>query len=210
MTAFHDIALPLALARGSVGGPERRTDIIALGDGRDARNTAFAGSRRRWDIGSAIRSIDDLAEIAAFFEARRGKLHGFRFKDPADNKSCAPSRQPAASDQWLGTGTGAQRAFQLTKRYGDRAGSHIRAIQLPVIGSVRVQVSGTPLPPNAFEVAPLGGLVTLETAPALGAEIRAGFLFDTPVRFDSDRMDIAHDAVDAGRIVSLSLIEVVL
>ncbi|MEN9874386.1 MAG: hypothetical protein RL186_1283, partial [Pseudomonadota bacterium] len=47
-------------------------------------------------------------------------------------------------------------------------------------------------------------------APAAGVEVRAGFVFDTPVRFEADRLDLALDAFDAGRVVSLGLVEVVL
>ncbi len=99
MSAFHDVSFPLKLARGAVGGPSRITEIFELGDGREARNTSFSASRRRWEVGSAIRSLDELAQITAFFEARRGKLHGFRFRDPADFKSCTPSAAITPLDQ---------------------------------------------------------------------------------------------------------------
>ncbi|MCV2449638.1 DUF2460 domain-containing protein, partial [Paracoccus sp. DMF] len=35
-------------------------------------------------LGTLIRRADDLAAMVAFFEARNGRLHGFRFKDWAD------------------------------------------------------------------------------------------------------------------------------
>jgi uncharacterized protein (TIGR02217 family) len=50
----------------------------------------------------------------------------------------------------------------------------------------------------------------LSSAPAAGQPVRAGFCFDTPVRFDSDRLDIAHDAFEAGRVISLALVEILL
>ncbi|PSJ20061.1 TIGR02217 family protein, partial [Halomonas sp. ND22Bw] len=92
----------------------------------------------RYLIGANLRSLDDMAELTAFFEARRGRLYGFRFKDFADFTSCAPGGTPAPDDQALGVGDGARTAFDLTKAYGDVA----RAIVKPVAGSVRVAVGG--------------------------------------------------------------------
>jgi uncharacterized protein (TIGR02217 family) len=208
MSSFHEVSFPLKLARGAVGGPVRRTDVIALGDGREARNTAFAGSRRRWEVGSAIRSLDELAQITAFFEARRGRLHGFRFRDPADYKSSLPSSSVTPFDQVLGTGDGSIRVFQLAKTYGDAAASYTRAVTKPVSGSVRIGLNGVELAGSAFTVDAVTGKVTLSVAPASGVVVRAGFVFDTPARFDQDQLDVALDAFDAGRVVSVALIEV--
>jgi uncharacterized protein (TIGR02217 family) len=208
MSGFHDISFPLRLARGAVGGPERRTDVIDLADGREARNTAYYGSRRRWEVGSAVRSLDDLSEIIAFFEARRGRLFGFRFRDPADHKSSKPSQTPTPEDQLIGTGDGQERTFQLSKTYSDHAGSFTRVITRPVEGSVRVSISGQESPSDSFIVDTQTGLITLATAPPDGAIVRAGFVFDTPARFDTDRLDVSIDAFEAGRIVSIGLVEV--
>jgi uncharacterized protein (TIGR02217 family) len=208
MSGFHDISFPLRLARGAVGGPERRTDVIDLADGREARNTAYHGSRRRWEVGSSVRSLDDLSEIIAFFEARRGRLFGFRFRDPVDHKSCKPSHVPTPDDQLIGTGDGQVRAFQLSKTYSDHAGSFTRAITRPVAGSVRISIAGQESPTESFIVDTETGLITLATAPPDGAVVRAGFVFDTPARFDTDRLDVSIDAFEAGRIVSIGLVEV--
>lgn len=208
MSGFHNVLFPLKLARGAVGGPERSTEIFELGDGREARNSTFAGSRRRWEVSSAIRSLDELAQITAFFEARRGRLHGFRFRDPADYKSCAPSATPTPLDQLIGIGNGIIVTFQLTKLYSDSAGAYARVIAKPVVASVRVAKGGVELPPSAFVLDGATGKVTLTVAPLAGVEVRAGFSFDTPARFDTDRLDVALDAFDAGRVVSLSLVEI--
>ncbi|GIU67612.1 DUF2460 domain-containing protein [Candidatus Phycosocius spiralis] len=208
MRQFHNIAFPLKLARGAVGGPERRTDIVELADGREARNSPYSASKRRWEVSSSIRNLDDLATITAFFEARFGRLYGFRFRDPSDFKSCPPLQTPTPFDQLLGTGDATNKTFQLQKTYGDAAGSSVRPIILPVLGSVRIGVGNTELPASGFTVEDLTGTITLALAPANGVLVRAGFRFDTPVRFDSDRLDIAHDAFDAGRVVALSLVEI--
>jgi uncharacterized protein (TIGR02217 family) len=208
MSAFHNVSFPLKLARGAVGGPGRITEVFELGDGREARNTSFSASRRRWEVGSAIRSLDELAQITAFFEARRGKLHGFRFRDPADHKSCLPSAAVTPLDQILGVGDGVRTAFQLIKTYGDDAGSYERLITKPIPASVRIANAGVEVPISGFSVDGATGIVTFASAPTSGTQLRAGFSFDTPARFDADHLDVALDGFDAGRVVSLSLVEI--
>lgn len=206
MSAFHEVLLPLPFALGANGGPERRVDIVALGSGREARNTPWAHGRRRYDIGGGVRTLDELSTLLAFFEARRGRLHGFRFRDPFDCKSCAPSQTPSPADQALGVADGVRTAFQLTKAYGD----YVRPIRKPVAGSVRVAVNGVELGAEAFSLDASTGLVGLGSAPADGATVTAGFLFDTPVRFDTERLDLSLDAFGAGRALAAPLIEILI
>lgn len=205
MSAFHDILFPLRWAFGATGGPERRTDIVALGSGGEERNTPWAHGRRRYDVGAAMKSLDDLAELTAFFEARRGRLHGFRFRDALDFKSCAPSQTASPTDQALGEGDGETVQFSLRKRYGDVAAEYFRPIAKPVAGSVRVAIDGVET--DDFSVSASGG-VFLAAAPADGATITAGFLFDVPVRFDADRLEVSVEHFNAGRIASIPLIEI--
>jgi uncharacterized protein (TIGR02217 family) len=143
-----------------------------------------------------------MAALTAFFEARRGRLYGFRFRDFADFKSCAPGEAPAATDQRIGTGDGVRRSFGLRKVYGD----HERRIRKPVEGSVRLAVNGVET--TAFSVDPATGQVTLAAAPASGAVVTAGFVFDVPVRFDADRIEVTLESFGAGRMVAMPLIEV--
>lgn len=206
MSPFFEGRLPLPLARGAGGGPERRTEIVTLGSGREQRNAVWAHGRRRYDIGGAIATLDELNAIIAFFEARRGRLQGFRFHDAADGKSCAPSATPAPLDQPLGVGDGVRVAFPLQRAYGD----YLRPILKPVAGSVRVAVDGGELAPGAFAVDTTTGLVTLAAAPATGKPVSAGFLFDTPVRFDADRLDATLEAPGAARAPSIPLIEILI
>lgn len=204
MTAFDEVRLPTRLAFGSTGGVERRTEVVTLGSGHERRSTPWAHGRRRYLIGAGLRSLDDMAELTAFFEARRGRLRGFRFRDFADFKSCAPGRAIAATDQVLGEGDGGRRRFQLVKAYGDLR----RDIRKPVAGSVRLAVDGDELASADFAVDAVSGEVELTTAPTPGAVVMAGFEFDTPVRFDADRIEITLETFGAGRMVAVPLIEV--
>lgn len=206
--AFHEVRLPARLAFGSTGGVERRTEIVTLGSGFERRSTPWAQGRRRYLIGANLRSLDDMAVLTGFFEARRGRLFGFRFRDFADCKSCAPGAQPGPSDQHLSDGDGTRTVFQLVKRYGDGEDALARPIAKPVAGSVRIMVGEDELAPDAFALDATTGSVTLETPPGPGVAVAAGFEFDTPVRFDADRIEVTLESFDAGRMAAVPLIEV--
>lgn len=205
--AFHDIRFPDDISRGARGGPERRTQIVELANGDEERNSPWADSRRRYDAAYGVRRVDDLAQVIAFFEARRGRLHGFRWKDWADHKSCAPTAQPGATDQFLGQGDGTRTAFQLIKLYASGAQSWSRAIVKPVFGTVRLALGGVAAP-SGWTVDNTTGLVTFASAPGSGVSVTAGFEFDVPVRFDTDELPVTLDIERLGSITSIPLVEV--
>jgi uncharacterized protein (TIGR02217 family) len=205
---FHEVRFPAALSVGSSGGPERRTEIVTLQNGFEERNSPWAHSRRRYDAGLGVRSLDDLAELIAFFEARHGQLYGFRWKDWTDYKSCVPSAAPSAHDQVLGTGDGERRVFQLSKRYASGGQSYARPIAKPVAGTVLVAVAGSLVEPGGVSVDASTGQVELAAAPVAGAMVTAGFEFDVPVRFDSDRIIASLAGFAAGEVPSVPVVEV--
>ena len=206
---FHEIRFPANLSFGSVGGPERRTEIVTLTNGYEERNTPWAHSRRHYDAGLGLRSLDDIHDLIAFFEARGGQMHGFRWKDWADYKSCAPSLSPVFRDQVLGQGDSRSTAFRLRKRYASGPASYHRPILKPVEGTVRVGVGGDEQREGVdFEVDTATGIVTLAEPPGEGASITAGFEFDVPVRFDSDALDVTLDIERLGSITSIPLLEI--
>jgi len=205
--AFHEVRFPDNISRGARGGPERRTQIVELASGAEERNASWANSRRRYDVAYGIRRADDLAAVVAFFEARNGRLHGFRFKDWADFKSCPPSETPIPTNQPIGSGNGAATLFQLTKRYTSGAQSWTRTITKPVAGTVTIALNGTPQA-SGWSVSTATGLVTFTTAPAAGVAITAGFEFDVPVRFDTDVLDVTLDIERLGSITSIPLVEI--
>jgi len=205
--AFHEVRFPDNISRGARGGPERRTQVVELASGAEERNASWANSRRRYDVAYGIRRADDLAAVVAFFEARNGRLHGFRFKDWADFKSCLPSQAPGATNQPIGTGNGAATLFQLTKNYTSGAQSWSRTITKPVAGTVSIALNGA-TQASGWSVSTATGLVTFTTAPAAGVAITAGFEFDVPVRFDTDALDVTLDLERLGSITSIPLLEI--
>jgi uncharacterized protein (TIGR02217 family) len=205
--AFHEVRFPDDISRGARGGPERRTQIVELASGDEERNASWANSRRRYDVAYGIRRADDLAAVVAFFEARNGRLHGFRFKDWADHKSCPPSGTPAPEDQAIGAGDGTTTAFQLVKRYASGGQTWVRTITKPVAGTVRVGLDGVEQL-SGWSVDTTTGVGTFGTAPAAGVAITAGFAFDVPVRFDTDALDVTLDLERLGSITSIPLLEI--
>lgn len=207
---FHEIRFPLDVSLGSRGGPVRRTDIVTLASGREHRNSRWAQSRRRYDAGLGVRTIDALHTVIAFFEERRGRLIGFRFRDRTDWRSGPPSKEPTPLDQRIGTGDGVTKSFQLIKTYGSSHAPYKRSITKPVGGTVRVAVNGVEQSVgSAFTCDPTTGMVTLTSSPPAGAILTAGYAFDVPVRFDTDELDIDLSAFDAGEIPKVPLIEIV-
>jgi uncharacterized protein (TIGR02217 family) len=203
---FHEIRFPTSIAFHSTGGPERRTEIVTLGSGFEERNGVWANSRRRYDVGYGVKTLDDIHTVIAFFEARAGRLYGFRFKDFADFKSCAPGAEISPLDQPIGLGDGETASFQLFKRYVSGPANWSRAISKPVAGSVRLALAGVET--AGFGLDPTTGIVTFDTPPALDAEITAGFEFDVPVRFDADVLSINLANFGAGEIPSIPLMEI--
>lgn len=206
---FHEVRFPANLSFGSQGGPERRTDIVTLANGHEERNTPWAHSRRRYDAGVGLRSLDDLEALIAFFEARQGQLYGFRWKDWSDFKSCPASRAVTAEDQLLGVGDASITGFSLVKRYASGEQTYERPVTKPVSGSIRLAVSGLPQVEGIdFVVEAATGMVTLTEPPARGARVTAGFEFDVPVRFDTDRIQVSMASFQTGDVPSVPVVEV--
>ena len=204
---FHEVRFPVALSFGSSGGPERRTEIVTLTNGFEERNTPWEHSRRRYDAGTGVRSLGDLELVTAFFEARRGQLYGFRWKDWADWRSSRHGAAIMPSDQVFGTGDGARRAFALIKSYDDLGGTYVRPIKKPVEGSVRIALDGA----EAFDgwsMDDSSGLITFDVPPEEGVIVSAGYAFDVPVRFDTDRLSISAASFDAGEVPSIPVVEI--
>ncbi len=208
---FHEVRFPLDVALRGSGGPVRRTEIVTLASGREHRNSRWADSRRRYDAGFGIRTLDALHAVLAFFEERRGRLYGFRYRDRVDHRSGPPSRAVAPTDQRIGTGDGTTRVFALAKTYGDGPAPYRRIIAKPVAGSVRIAVGGVEVAAGRAACDPATGLVSFipGAAPPAGAAVTAGFEFDVPVRFDTDELSIDLAAFTAGEVPRVPLVEIV-
>ncbi|WP_299131228.1 DUF2460 domain-containing protein [uncultured Amaricoccus sp.] len=205
--AFHNVRFPESISRGARGGPRRSTQIVTLASGDEERNADWADSRRSYDVAFGVRRADDLAAVTAFFEARNGRLHTFRFKDWADYKSCPPSATPAATDQVIGTGDGSRVAFQLRKAYASGGETWWRTVTKPRATTVLIALAGVPQA-SGWSFSGSTGVVTFVAAPGAGVAVAAGFEFDVHARFDTDQLDLTLDIERLGSITSIPVIEV--
>jgi uncharacterized protein (TIGR02217 family) len=211
MVDFHEVRFPLDVSLQGRGGPERRTDIVTLGSNREARNQRWARSRRRYEAGYGVKSLAQLSKVIEFFEERRGRLYGFRWRDRVDHSSNSQGAPTGPGDQLIGLGDGATASFQLAKTYGGAFAPYPRVISKPVENSARVAVDGVEKIAGVdFTCDLVTGIVTFSRAaiPAAGALVTAGFLFDVPVRFDADYLEIDISSFEAGDIPRIPIIEI--
>lgn len=210
MTPFHEVLFPLDVALKSAGGPERRTEIVGFGSGREQRNARWADSRRRYDAGYGVKTFEALQQVVAFFEERRGPLTGFRWRDRLDCSSATPGAPVSPLDQGIGIGDGTRASYQLVKTYGAGFAPYVRTIAKPVAGSVRVAVGGVEAAASTFACDPATGVITFAAGhlPPSGAAVTAGFQFDVPVRFDTDYLEVDLSAFAAGAIPKIPLVEI--
>ncbi|MBT0667770.1 DUF2460 domain-containing protein [Novosphingobium profundi] len=206
MQAFDDVLYPLALGRDATVMPEFSTSVSVTASGFERRNSLWSNARLRFDVGPGVRSEAELGLLIAFFRARRGPARGFRLRDPSDFSSAGMTEVPGAMDQVLGTGDGVTAAFPLVKRYGEGEAVQVRRVTRPEADSLLVSIDGELQLGNWT----LGdaGIVTFETAPHAGADVRAGFLFDVPVRFAEDQLEISGAAFAAGEAPSVPILEI--
>lgn len=206
MQAFDDVLYPLALGRDATVVPEFSTSVSVTASGFERRNSLWSNARLRFDVGPGVRSEAELGALIAFFRARRGPARGFRLRDPSDHSSSGMVGTPGPLDQLIGAGNGLRADFPLIKRYGDDDGAQVRRITRPDFATILVSVNGALQVGNWALVE--GGVIAFAEAPPPGAEVRAGFLFDVPVRFAEDSLEIAGASFAAGEAPSVPVVEI--
>jgi uncharacterized protein (TIGR02217 family) len=203
VTPFDDVLFPIEIGQEASVAPNFSTNVVTSASGFEARNVNWAQARMRFDAGPGVRGEAELQTLLSFFRARRGPAIAFRFRDPFDNSSNGMTDAPLPTDQLIGTGDGAIDGFDLVKSYGT---GEQRRVTRPAAGTVRVAVDGGELV-SGWTLEPLG-VIRFDQPPAAGASVTAGFLFDTPVRFANDQIEINGSTFLAGEAPSVPLIEV--
>lgn len=206
VNAFDDVRFPIAIGQGASVSPGFSTNVVTTLSGHEKRNSDWADARLTFDVGPGVRSEDELRTLIAFYRARRGAAKAFRFRDPYDHSSHEMVGVPTPIDQYLGKGNGQRTEYQLVKNYGDPADEpQQRRITRPDPETVQVAVNGQLA--GGWSLGPAGGIV-FDSPPADDSDITAGFLFDVPVRFESDRLTVSHATFLAGDIPEVLLVEV--
>ncbi len=212
LPAFHDVRFPLSISFGATGGPERSVEIVTLSSGREKRNLRQAHALRRYDAGTGLRAMSEIEEILNFYEARRGPLHAFRFRDPFDWKSCGQGTAINSLDQHIGVGNGTQAIFPLIKTYGTLAYAYQRPLACVIAASLRVSVDGLEVLPSVYQLTAPGNAITFlpGSIPSTGKLIKAGFEFDVPVRFETSSLTLSLANFRAGQVQAIPLKEVLI
>ncbi len=198
MMSFHEVQFPPDISYGAAGGPGYSTSVVATVSGHEKRNANWAEARGKWNVAHGLKRRDQVAALIAFFRARKGRAHGFRFKDWTDFQALA---QP------LGIGDGANTEFQLVKHYASGGALESRVITKPVDGSVTVYTDGVEQS-SGVSVDTTTGIVTFAVAPVDGAVVTADFEFDVPARFDTDEMEITIETYDLARWAQIPIVEI--
>ncbi len=205
LQAFDDVLYPLALGRDAGVSPEFSTAISLTASGHERRNSQWSDARLHYDVGPGIRSHAELGVLLEFFRARRGPARGFRLADPYDFSSNGLTGTPTMSDQLIAMADGLAATFRLVKSYGSGSDPQVRFITRPRAETILVSVNDMPRSDWVLEE---GGRIVFSAVIPAGAQVRAGFLFDVPVRFAEDRLDITGSTFAAGEAASVPLIEV--
>lgn len=109
----------------------------------------------------------------------------------------------------IATGDGEQTSFGLTKIYSSGPTSYARPITKPVVGTVRIGVDQIELEADVdYMLDETTGLIVFVTPPGQDVSITAGFEFDVPVRFDTDRIQTSLASFQAGEVPNVPVVEV--
>lgn len=196
MTRFLDVYLDRCVpGYPCMSSPRWSTSITHSDSGAEQVNQRWKHPLHKFTLPEAVRDHTVYEAVRDHWFIMRGPLRTFPFRDPLDFASVPldrPNQTPPISwsDQVLGTGDGVNTVFQLVKTYNRGGESYTRTIYHPVVSSVVVSVNnqdpGALLIPLTWSVDRATGQVTFSGPPDPGAVVRAGFLYDVEVRFESD------------------------
>ena len=212
MSFLETPRFPDNISYGSQGGPGYNTSIVVTKSGHESRNVNWTYPRHKYDVAYGVRTIDDLETLNDYFHAVGAMAYGFRYKDFVDFKSCHTGSTPAATDQLLGTGDDSETEFQLVKIYTKGIFSRTRIITKPVANTVLISINDVAILSTdatyPWSVDTTTGIITFSsTAPPNGQNVKAGYEFDVPVRFDIDELMTNYEAYQQGS-ASVPLIEI--
>lgn len=191
MSAFDDVRLPEDIEQGSLIGPMFQTTIVPLSSGAEQRNADWQQEKVTADISYGIMQkenpldvADSFSNVMRFYRARMGRWRSFRFRDWSDFEAF---EEPVT---------------MLNGRYGLLTityDGYKRVITRPMADTLTMDNDAP------FTLLP-GGLLDF------GADQmvipKASFLFDIPVRFDTDLAQVNLTLVNAGEIPSIRLVQV--
>lgn len=193
--SFHETILDLGIDYGTVGGPRFNTQIVETAAGFEYRNSSWQYPRAEYEIGDRLVPLDKLEYITAFFNARRGRAYGFRYKDWADYRLS----YPAAANHvgLLVPDTTDPTKLYAYKRYSEGGIDLDRRIwKLDPSVTPSVYKNSSVITPAAIDYNT--GTITVAPADAdAAATWNIAGQFHVPVRFDTDHLTAQFENMDA-------------
>ena len=220
IAGFDEVPYPRkGLEFGVRGGPGWNTTVVVTSSGYEQRNQNWQHARRKYQL--LFRQLPDdpftdFEELLAFFNARRGRLRGFRFRDWTDYQAEAEVCLQY-NDLSTAQGDGIEVEFQLAKLYDDANQAfnpYRRVVKKPVLESpdpdadpddsaalVYLDTGSGPVlqdrnPVGDYSLDTSSGKVTFNAPPPLGAVVTWSGRFDVPVRFDADELESVLESFD--------------
>jgi uncharacterized protein (TIGR02217 family) len=207
-TSFIETQFPSDISYNSSGGPGFSTTVFTSTSGFEQRNINWAASRAVYDCSQAVKTVEQMDTVLAFFMSMMGKAYAFRYKDWADYMLVNQNLINTVT----GTpgGDGATLIFQLVNVYTAGPQSFTRTIKKPVTGTLtNFTVNGVPVASDAVSVDYTTGLVTFTSAPGSTLPVVVSYIeFDTPVRFDTDVASIRQENFMIESWEGIKLVEV--
>ncbi len=206
---IHHLALPETLALSVRRAQQFTTEIVTAASGFEIRNARRAMARRHYVLESGPIALSEGQKLSAFFDARHGRQYGFLLRDWMDAHTGLDAPMP--DDETLLPLSGADNCFALIKTYRAQSGDVQRRIFKPRRDGFQLSANGRVLKMDIdYRLDEVRGCVTLSDNSDNADSLSAGFYFDTPVRFDSDRLEIERLEGDMVRVRSVPIIELML
>lgn len=201
---FQEVELSRYYTEFAKGGPVFETAIVGNPRGAHQRNINRQDFLGEWEIRFEGQDPSQIEELHDFFVTKWGRAIGFRFFAPRDNNF---------KNDLLGIANGVDKNFTLQRVYSGGTQTHTRRIVKPIADTLLITVNGEKcgvsdgaggykmamyddldygfdIPEYIVAVNETNGVITFNTAPPSGAEIRAlRGEYNVPVCFDSDRFD---------------------
>ena len=210
--AFHDVQFPEGVSFGCSGGPMYSTIVVETDSGAEQRIGRWDTPRMRWEVTRPVWNQTTLEEVLAFFRARRGRLHSFRFRDWADytaGMDLGPSGRVDGTPNVFATGDGVEDVFQLRKSYTSGSQTEYRTVTLPRATGFKLYVNGVlKTITTDYAIVWATGVITFTSPPANGHAISWIGYYDVPARFDQDEMRVSLAGVARGEWPNVSVVEV--
>jgi len=199
MIGFHEVRFPEDVSWGSRGGPEFKTQVFTSHRGYEKRNIDWSQPMMSFDASYGIKTDAQIIEVLSFFNARQGRLYGFRYKNWSNYQILSGP---------ITTGDGVSRRLAIYKFYGFPGNQFYKRLRKIVRGSVTgVSIGDTPLTEGVdFRIDYDSGEIALNTPAGYGVPVFAQTLeFDEPVHFEDDSMQNVIEQWNNNSLSSLDL-----